>query len=69
MIVKEMTYLEQKVRIIAFLEMIFECGKDERSIPFERIASVCKVDQVDVELLVMKAMSLNLIKGTIDEVD
>ena len=33
-IVKEMTYLEQKVRIIAFLEMIFECGKDERSIPF-----------------------------------
>ena len=31
-IVKEMTYLEQKVRIIAFLEMIFELGKDERSI-------------------------------------
>lgn len=33
-IVKEMTYLEQKVRIIAFLEMIFELGKDDRSIPF-----------------------------------
>ena len=31
-IVGEMTYLEQKVRIIAFLEMIFELNKDERSI-------------------------------------
>jgi len=64
-----MTYLEQKVRIIAFLEMIFECGKDERSIPFMKIAQVCKIEAVDVELLVMKAMSLNLIKGTIDEVE
>lgn len=68
-ILKEMTYLEQKVRIIAFLEMIFECGKDERSITFEKIAKICQVDLVDVELLVMKAMSLELIKGTIDEVN
>ena len=68
-IVKEMTYLEQKVRIIAFLEMIFELGKDERSIQFAKIAQVCQIEQVDVELLVMKAMSLELIKGTIDEVD
>lgn len=29
-IVKEITYLEQKVRIIAFLEVLFQCGKDER---------------------------------------
>jgi len=64
-----MTYLEQKVRIIAFLEMIFESGKDERSIKFERIAEVCQIEQGDVELLIMKAMSLELIKGTIDEVE
>ena len=68
-IVKEMTYLEQKVRIIAFLEMIFELGKDERSIPFSKIAQICNVEAVDVELLVMKAMSLGLIRGTIDEVE
>lgn len=67
-IVNEMFYLEQKVRIIAFLEMIFQLGKDERSIPFSLIAQTCQVDHQDVELLVMKAMSLNLIKGTIDEV-
>lgn len=29
-----MTYLEQKVRIIAFLDMVFESDKDERSITF-----------------------------------
>lgn len=38
---KQKTYLEQKVRIIAFLELIFSLGKDERSIPFEKIASTC----------------------------
>ena len=68
-IVKEMTYLEQKVRIIAFLEMIFECSKNERSIPFATIAQSCQVEECDVEFLVMKAMSLDLIKGTINEVD
>ena len=64
-----MTYLEHKVRIIAFLEMIFECGKDERSIEFRKIAKVCQVEECDVELLVMKAMSLGLIRGTINEVE
>jgi 26S proteasome regulatory subunit N9 len=67
-IVNEMTYLEQKVRIIAFLEMIFELDKDERSITFSKIAQVCQIEEQDVELLVMKAMSLDLIRGTIDEV-
>lgn len=48
--------------------MIFEVSKDERSLSFARIAQVCQIDLVDVELLIMKAMSLTLIKGTIDEV-
>lgn len=64
-----MTYLEQKVRIIAFLELLFQCNKDERSLSFKQIADHCKVEQSDVELLVMKAMSLQLVKGTIDEVN
>jgi 26S proteasome regulatory subunit N9 len=68
-IVQEMQYLEQKVRIVAFLEMIFNAGKDERSMSFQRIAQGCQVEEGDVELLVMKSMSLGLIRGTIDEVD
>jgi 26S proteasome regulatory subunit N9 len=63
-----MEYLHQKVRIIALLEMIFEVDKDARSLPFSKIAEVCQIDLSDVELLIMKAMSLTLIKGTIDEV-
>ena len=63
-----MTYLEQKVRIIAFLEMVFTSGKDERNVTFQKISEVCQVEAADVGLLVMKAMSLDLIRGCIDEV-
>jgi len=48
--------------------MIFEVNKDERSLSFEKISQLCKIDVADVELLIMKAMSLGLIRGTIDEV-
>ena len=58
-----MTYLEQKVRIIAFLEYVFELGKDDRNISFDDIAKVCIIEGGDVEFLVMKAMSLDLVKG------
>jgi len=67
-IVKEMTYLEQKVRIIAFLNMIFHCGKDDRCISFAKVSETCLVEVSDVEFLLMKAMSLELVKGNIDEV-
>lgn len=40
---KEMAYLEQKVRIMAFLEMVFNCKKDERRLTFEQIGRTCTV--------------------------
>lgn len=64
---KELDYLRQKVSIIAFLEYVFTLGKDDRNIPFRDIAKVCAIDSQDVELLVMKAMSLELVRGSIDE--
>lgn len=57
------------MRIINFLELLFEVDKDERSLSFTRIANHCVLDLNDVELLIMKAMSLGLVKGTIDEVE
>lgn len=57
------------MRIISFLELLFACDKDDRSLSFERIAQHCNVGKDDVELLVMKAMSLQLVRGIIDEVD
>ena len=66
---KEMTYLEQKVRILAFLELLFNCGKNERCLSFDQVAQTCLVQPNEVEMLVMKAMSLELVRGSIDEVD
>ena len=68
-IMKEMSYLEQKVRIIGFLEMLFNCGKDERCLTFDQVANGCIVQPNEVEMLVMKAMSLDLVRGSIDEVN
>jgi 26S proteasome regulatory subunit N9 len=65
-VTKEMTYLSQKVRIIAFLELLFASGQHDMQISFKRIAETCQVSKDDVELLVMKAQSLDLIRGSID---
>ena len=57
------------MRIISLLELLFEVEKDDRSLKFDRIARHCQLDKNDVELMLMKAMSLQLIKGNIDEVE
>lgn len=66
---KELNHLQQKVRIISFLELLFEVDKNERSLSFSRIAQHCHLDVADVEMLLMKALSLTLIKGNIDQVE
>lgn len=57
-----------KLRIIALLEHIFHLGKDERSVSYTTIQKVCHIDHDYVDTLITKAMALNLIRGTIDEV-
>ena len=64
-----MAYLDQKVRILAFLELLFNCGKDERCLTFDQLAQSCMSQSTEVEMLVMKAMSLELVRGHIDEVE
>lgn len=54
--------------MIAFLELLFSCGQHEMEISFSRISEACLVSNEDVELLVMKAQSLELIRGSIDQV-
>jgi len=66
-IMKEIDYLKQKVAIIAFLEFVFQLDQNDRNIPFSEIARVCQIDLQVVEMLVMKAMSLSIVKGSIDE--
>jgi len=66
-IMKEIDYLKQKVAIIAFLEFVFQLDQNDRNIPFSEIARVCQIDLPVVEMLVMKAMSLSIVRGSIDE--
>lgn len=61
--------MDQKIRILAFLDLIFNKGKNDRTQTFAEIADVTKVALDDVELLIMKAMSIGLFKGTIDQVE
>ncbi|KAF9217544.1 26S proteasome regulatory subunit [Podila verticillata] len=64
-----MTALRQKICLMSLTETVFKRSSDNRSIPFATISSETKLPLEEVEILVMKALSLGLIKGTIDQVD
>ncbi|SPQ99142.1 PCI domain-containing protein [Plasmodiophora brassicae] len=66
---KNAAFLRQKIRIMNLMDMVFTRASNDRNIPFAEIAKVCKVTADEVELLLMKAMSLGVIKGVIDQVD
>ncbi len=60
--------LDQKIRIMAFLELAFSLPKNERVVSFLTISEHAKINIDEVELLFMRVMSLELIKGKIDQV-
>lgn len=68
-IMKNEKQLQQKVRILALLDLIFHCEKGERNLDFNLIAETTKISIDEVEFIVMKAMNLGLVKGIIDQVD
>jgi 26S proteasome regulatory subunit N9 len=49
--------------------LIFHRDKGDRNLDFQLIADTTKLGLDDVELLVIKTMSLGLVKGVIDQVD
>ncbi|KAK3830169.1 MAG: hypothetical protein JOS17DRAFT_747165 [Linnemannia elongata] len=63
------TALRQKICLMSLTETVFKRSSDNRSIPFGTISSETKLPLEEVEILVMKALSLGLIKGSIDQVD
>uniref|UniRef100_A0A8D0SBX3 26S proteasome non-ATPase regulatory subunit 13 n=2 Tax=Sus scrofa TaxID=9823 RepID=A0A8D0SBX3_PIG len=52
-----------------FFQMTFTRPANHRQLTFEEIAKSAKITVNEVELLVMKALSVGLVKGSIDEVD
>jgi len=61
--------VKEKITLLALVNMIFERPSLERTLAFEDIADRVAVPLDEVEWVIMRALSLNLIKGTMDQVD
>ncbi|VDO60642.1 unnamed protein product [Heligmosomoides polygyrus] len=62
-------FLVGKIRLLAIMELALARPSKERKISFKEIASKCQVPDNDVEMLVMKALSKDLVRGAIDQVN
>ena len=51
------------------MEMIFQREKGERNLSFKLIGDELGFGEDDIEYLVMKSMSLGLVRGTIDQIE
>lgn len=61
--------MEEKISLLCLMEMTFKRPANHRQLTFQEISEQTKKPMTDVELLVMKALSLGLVKGQIDGVD
>jgi 26S proteasome regulatory subunit N9 len=61
--------VREKIMLLALVNMVFQRGSGERILLFDDIARRLEVDSEQVEWVVMKAFSLGLIKGSMDQVD
>ncbi|KAH8326711.1 hypothetical protein KR067_012166 [Drosophila pandora] len=60
--------LRQKISLLCLMEMTFKRSAIERAISFADIAQETKLPAKEVELLIMKALALDLVRGEIDQV-
>eukprot|EP01105_Mastigella_eilhardi_P005453 TRINITY_DN17157_c0_g1_i1.p1 TRINITY_DN17157_c0_g1~~TRINITY_DN17157_c0_g1_i1.p1 ORF type:complete len:386 (-),score=133.37 TRINITY_DN17157_c0_g1_i1:45-1202(-) len=60
--------LRKKICILALIQLVFARPAEDRNLSFADIAAAADIPINEVEWLVMKALSLNLIKGTIDQI-
>ncbi|KAI3882098.1 hypothetical protein MKX03_021234 [Papaver bracteatum] len=61
--------LLEKINILCLMEIIFSRPAEDRTIPLSIIAERTKLSVEDVELLLMKSLSVHLIEGIIDQVE
>eukprot|EP01041_Mallomonas_annulata_P003571 gene3571-7102_t len=61
-------FIKQKVILLCLMNIVFERHSHDRSIAFHDIANKTRIPLDQVEWVLMRAMALGLIKGTIDEV-
>ncbi|OBT47945.1 26S proteasome regulatory subunit N9 [Pseudogymnoascus sp. WSF 3629] len=61
--------LRQKIYLSALTEAVFRRPPHDRAMSFNTIAEETKVRPDEIEHLIMKALSLGLLRGSIDQVD
>lgn len=61
--------LHEKIYLAALTEAVFRRPPHDRAMSFATIAAETKVRPDEIEHLIMKALSLGLLRGTIDQVD
>nr|GAT57585.1 predicted protein [Mycena chlorophos] len=62
-------FLRQKICLMALIESVFKRAANDRTMSFQTIATETRLPLDEVEHLVMKALSLKLIRGSLDQVD
>ncbi|WVO14058.1 hypothetical protein L204_101685 [Cryptococcus depauperatus] len=65
------SFLRQKICLMALIQTVFTRPRDgsSRLMTFQSIGEATRLPVHEVEHLLMKALSLNLIRGTLDQVD
>lgn len=61
--------LRQKICLLCLMEMAFTRPANNKQLTFSEVALRTKLPEDEVELLVMRALSLGLVKGSIDQLD
>ena len=62
------TFLWQKISLSALTEAVFRRAPHDRAMTFATISQETQVKPAQIEILIMKALSLGLLKGSIDQV-
>ncbi|RXW22104.1 hypothetical protein EST38_g3730 [Candolleomyces aberdarensis] len=62
-------FLRQKICLMALIESVFKRHANDRTMSFQTIAEETRLPVNEVEHLVMKALSLKLIRGSLDQVE
>lgn len=65
---KHQQFLHQKICLSALTQLVFSRPPQDRSMTFATISQETKVQHDNIEHLIMKALSLGLLRGSIDQV-
>ena len=61
--------LQRKLRLLSLMELTFQRQSTQRTLPFSLISETANIPINEIEQLVMRAFSLDLVRGAIDEVE